>query len=155
MPDWKETIRGQLADARIEPTREAEIIEELAQHLDDRYVALLSEGASEEEAYGTVLDELGDNKLLASELRVVSASQQPFIADDTRRCFFHVLWQVVRYGFGTFRRQRVFTSVAVLTLALGMGANTAIFSVVYGVLLKPLTYLHAERILMLWTDNPA
>src|SRR5215472_10913892 len=48
-----------------------------------------------------------------------------------------------------------FSTVAVLTLALGIGANTAIFSVLNAVLLKPLLYREADRIMMIWTDNPS
>ena len=46
MPDWKEEIRGRLANLKLAPTREAEMVEEMAQHLDDRYQELLADGMS-------------------------------------------------------------------------------------------------------------
>ncbi|HJR59226.1 MAG TPA: ABC transporter permease [Vicinamibacterales bacterium] len=62
--------------------------------------------------------------------------------------------QDVRYAFRTFRKQPVFTAVAVLTLTLGIGANTAIFSLVYQILLRPLPYADAERLVFVWNTYP-
>ncbi len=64
------------------------------------------------------------------------------------------LWQDVRYGIRGLRHAPGFTAVAALTLALGIGANSAIFSFVDGVLLKPIAFPEPERILQIWEKPP-
>jgi putative ABC transport system permease protein len=68
--------------------------------------------------------------------------------------FFDMLRQDARFTFRTFRQSKGFTLVAVSTIALGIGATAAIFSVVDSLILEPLPYPDADRIVMVWMDNP-
>src|SRR5215813_6075048 len=73
MPEWKEEIGRRLTSLGLEPAREAEIIEELSQHLEDRYAESLARGATPEEASRASLAELSGRELLQQELRRVES----------------------------------------------------------------------------------
>jgi hypothetical protein len=74
MPEWTEHLRPRLADLFLPPGREAEIVDELSQHLDDRYEELRHEGATDADARRLAMDELLDHDALASYMRPLRQS---------------------------------------------------------------------------------
>ena len=148
MPDWREEITRRLSSLKLDSTRENEIVEELSQHLDDRYHELISGGATNEDARRDALMELDDDNVLAQGLleTLRKAPQNPAARGGKAPNFFASIRQDMRYAFRQFQRNPGFAAVAIITLALGIGASTAIFSVIDNVLLNPFPYKDASRI---------
>ena len=151
MREWDEEISQLLAKLKLEPSREAAIVSEISQHLDDCYQEALSSGATSEEAERLTLEELGAGGTLQRELRRVErpSPQEPIVFGTNKRVnMITDFWQDLRYGARILMKSRGFTLAAVFTLALGISANVTIFSIISDFFFKPLPVKDPDQLVL-------
>jgi predicted permease len=156
MPEWKEEIGLRLAGSKLEPVREVEIVEELSQHLEDRYADSLARGATPEEAHRAALAELSEGETLRRELRRVerASPQEPIVFGTNRRTnMIADLWQDLRFGARMLLKRPGGATIVALSMALGIGANATIFSFVNELLLRPPAVERPQELLEVWDHN--
>ncbi len=164
MPDWTEYVRRNLRLRGFRPEREAEIVEEVARQLEDAYTDALRLGASEERAGEIARRHVTDWDALAHELEEAQRGKESVMtiwqhnAEDRAlrapgRLAFLAGWGGdALYGLRVLAKNPGFTTVAVLTLALCIGANTAVFSVINAVMFKALPVRDPQHLMLLkWT----
>ena len=130
-------VRGFVRRRQIE----AEAAEELQLHLDQEIAANVARGMSSTEAKQAALRAFG------------GVTQTQEAVREIRTMWLDSVWYDTRHAVRSLRRSPVFTAVALVTIALGIGANTAIFSIVNGVLLRPLAYARPAQLMYLTTGS--
>ncbi|HTZ49752.1 MAG TPA: ABC transporter permease [Verrucomicrobiae bacterium] len=121
---------------------EEELDEELRFHFDQQVRKLIESGMPLAEAQRRARMTMGGEEQIKEECR-----------DERGVRFVESLAQDVRFGLRSLRKSPGFTAVAIITLMLGIGVNTALFTVVYGVLLNPLPFPRPDRLVSLWEEN--
>src|SRR5437867_4361719 len=142
MGTLREWLRRLWGTIRRNP-RDCEMQEELRSHLELASEGMLRHGGSTEDALRAARLKAGGVARAMETMR--DQRGLPWLDDVTRD---------VRHALRSLRRSPVFSAVALLTLALAIGGNTAIFGIVNAVLLRPLPYRSSEQLAMLWTEDP-
>jgi predicted permease len=141
MHDWKNIARQRLASLRLTTPAESDLADEIAQHLEDRFRELRSGGVAEQEAYQQAMAELNDMNGLRAGIernQRMPKYDPPSAGEILPANFMNGLWKDLRYAVRSMRRSPLFVFFVVLTLALGIGANATVFTLINTLILNPL-----------------
>lgn len=157
MVDWINGIAQRLEASRTGPAPDRGVVQELAQHFEDRYRELLAGGADEPAARAAVFAEIEGIQNLPPTLpkskRERSQNEDNSGKPASGRIFLDFI-RDVRYGWRVIRRSPLFTLFAVISLGLGIGANTTVFTIINTLLLHPLPAGDASGVVAFY-DAPA
>ena len=151
-PDWRQIVRSRLGPDAVEE----DALEEVVEHAEELYRSSIAEGREPLDAQTIVEAELVDIPALMREARAARRRRLATGPEPVPSGPLNPLSTLVRdfaYGARLLIARPAFTAIAVITLALGIGANTAIFSIVNVLFLKPLPFPQAERLVMTWETD--
>jgi len=129
---------------------EEDVDDELTFHIELRVERLMERGMPEEDARREALRQFGAVDVIKESCVTLDNER---VRAMNRASFFTNLRQDVTYAIRTLSKNKAFALIVGLTMMLGIGANVAVFSVAYGVLLRPLPYRNADELVRLWTRN--
>jgi putative ABC transport system permease protein len=148
MMDWRRYVRSHLPPLAVSAEREIEIVEELAGQLESTYQRARSGGAADDQAMRLAIAEVPDWAAFARTVHTIEHPHvQPPAAGAGSGGLMTGFIQDIRYAWRALTRAPGFAAVAIVTLALGIGATTIVYSIVDGILLRPLPIADPDRVM--------